>query len=115
MQELTDKNFQKEIKNNKYSIVVFTTEGCGSCLLAKKYVKEVAQQFEELKLFECRVDKAPQSIKKYSVQGAPTVKLFVKGESVYTGFGVRTPTDLYYQLESFIPKPNYYEELFGDN
>jgi len=111
---LKDDNFLKEINKHKYLIVLFSSPDCGSCQLAKKHVIDTAEQFKDIEVRECYIDAAPETIKKYKINSSPLIKIFVDGESVYTGFGVRTPTDLYYQFKGFFPSINYYEDLLDD-
>jgi len=39
--------------------------------------------------------------KQYGVTSVPVIKIFKNAEVVYTGFGVRLPNDLYYQLKYY--------------
>ena len=102
LSKISDKNIENIIKNNRYVLIVFTSLTCGQCQLAKNNLLEVVDNFYDLSVYECMVTKNPKIREEYKISTVPTFKLFKDGEAVYTSFGIREQSDLYYQLNSFL-------------
>lgn len=98
-----EKEFDKFLYNNKYFLVLFSSSDCGYCQMAEKNINQVLPSIPQLELYKIKMNTEVENIfKKYDVNSVPILKLFKDSEPVYTGFGVRMPDDLYYQLKSFL-------------
>ncbi|MGM0369459.1 MAG: thioredoxin family protein [Bacillota bacterium] len=100
--EVTTYNLEQMIKENNNLLIIFSNPSCGYCQLAKKNLKEIIPSFPNLTVRECIVNDNPTLRDKYKITSVPIFKLIQEGEVVYTGFGVRSADDLYYQLQSFL-------------
>ena len=102
MKKITSENIDQIIKKNDSLLIVFSNPSCGYCKLAKKNLTEIIDSFPNLVVGECIVNKNHKLKDKYQINSVPMFKLIKAGEVVYTGFGVRSANDLYYQLKSFM-------------
>jgi hypothetical protein len=62
-----------------------------------------------------KLNQTPEIFERYGIKSAPVSKVFKEGEAVYTGFGVRSPNDIYYQLKSYFDSANSYFQEMEDN
>ena len=77
--ELTDKNFQEKVMDQKgVAVVDFWAEWCGPCRMIGPHIEEMAKEYEGRALVaKVDVDNNPEISFKYSVRSIPTV-LFLK-------------------------------------
>ncbi len=95
--------FEKLLYDNEYFLVLFSSSDCGYCQMAENNIKQVLPSIPQLELYKIKMNTEVEDIfKKYDINSVPILKLFKNSEPVYTGFGVRMPNDLYYQLKSFL-------------
>jgi len=82
--ELTDKNFQEEIKDFKgLALVDFWAPWCGPCQMMGPIIEELAKEFEgRIKIAKLNVDENPNSASAYEVLSIPTLKVFKNGEII---------------------------------
>ncbi|SHM16341.1 thioredoxin family protein [Halanaerobium congolense] len=108
--------FDKLLEEKDAFFVLFSKNGCGYCQLAEKNINQVIDSFPELKLYQLKLTDAPEIFKRYDINSVPVSKVFKEGKAVYTGFGVRSPNDIYYQLKSYFGSGNsYFQELDEEN
>ncbi len=108
--EITDKSFEEKLNKNKLTCVVFSSINCGYCQLAKKNLDDILKQVPQINVYEYMVDKNNTYMEKFSITSIPVMIIFDNGRIVHRFFGVREKNDLYYQLKSFFPKENFYNE-----
>ncbi|GAB6138703.1 thioredoxin family protein [Halanaerobaculum tunisiense] len=101
---VTDDNFTKVITKHELVLIIFSSQDCGYCQLAKRNLEEIIDQLPELPVYEGVISELSEVTEEYKITSVPVFKLFEKGEVVYTGFGIRESKDLYYQLNSFLLK-----------
>ncbi|MGM0601684.1 MAG: thioredoxin family protein [Bacillota bacterium] len=98
-----EKQFKELLENNEYLLVLFSSNDCGYCQMAENNIKQILPSIPQLELYKIKLNTEVGNIfKKYDVNSVPIIKLFKNSAPVYTGFGVRMPNDLYYQLKSFL-------------
>lgn len=96
--------------------VLFSNESCGYCKIAEKNINQVIDSFPELELYQLKLSDAPEIFQRYGITSAPVSKIFKDGEAIYTGFGVRSPDDIYYQLKAYFEDGNsYFKDLAEEN
>ena len=107
--------FKKLLHENEFLFVLFSNENCGYCQIAENNINQVIDSFPDVELHILKLGDAPEIFKEYNITSAPVIKLFKNGEAVYTGFGVRKPDDIYYQLNSFFSSGNSYFKELAEN
>jgi thioredoxin 1 len=87
---LTDKNFDQEIKkSDKLVLVDFFATWCGPCQVLGPMLEKIAGEMEdEIVLAECNVDEFPQTSSKFNVDRIPNVVLFKNGQPVASFIGL---------------------------
>ncbi|ADO77180.1 thioredoxin family protein [Halanaerobium praevalens] len=91
-------------------LILFTSQSCGYCQLAKKNIQQVISDFPQLDFYQLQLADAAEIFQSYDINSVPVIKVFKAGQSVYTGFGVRSVNDLYYQLSSYFNKVSFYQK-----
>ena len=107
--------FDKLLKNKDALFVLFSNDGCGYCQIAENNINQVLDSFPDLDLYKLKLTDAPEIFERYGINSVPVSKVFKNGEAVYTGFGVRSPNDIYYQLKSYFGSGNSYFQELADN
>lgn len=89
--DLTDENFEEEIlKADKPLLVDFWLPGCGPCFLLAPILEKLAQEFEGKIIFaKVNLDNAPLTARKYGVNAAPTIVLFMDGKPASGFLGLK--------------------------
>jgi len=92
MLELTDENFEEELKKAEKPILVdFWAEWCTPCFVLGPILEKVAQEHEnELTLAKVNLDKASLIAQKYGIEQIPTIILFKWGQPINGFIGVRS-------------------------
>lgn len=100
--KVNDDNFDRIVGSYKNLLILFTSQNCGYCQIAKKNLNQVIDSFPEILVYECSISNSPKIVERYQVSSVPILKLFIEGKVVYTAFGIRDSSDLYYQIKSFL-------------
>lgn len=79
---ITDSEFETEVLKAEQPVLVYLwASWCGPCRLVSPSVDWVADTYSDrLKVFKMEVDPNPETVKKYQVEGVPTLILFKNGE-----------------------------------
>jgi thioredoxin 1 len=87
--------FSEMIKNEKPTLVDFYAEWCGPCKMMKPILEELKGKVgSRATIIKIDVDKAPQVLNTFQIQGVPTLILFKKGEIKWRQSGVVLANDL---------------------
>lgn len=108
--------FDRLLEEKDAFFVLFSNDSCGYCQMAENNINQVIDSFPQLDLYQLKLNDAPEIFERYGINSVPVSKVFKEGEAVYTGFGVRSPNDIYYQLKSYFDGGNsYFQELAEEN
>jgi thioredoxin 1 len=92
--ELTDKNFNEEIKEFKgVALVDFWAPWCGPCKMQGPVIEEVSKEMEgkdNVKVAKLNVDENQQTASGFNVMSIPTLKVFKDGEVVEDMTGLQS-------------------------
>ena len=102
MKELTDKNFNKIIKESKKSILVdFWAPWCGPCRVMGPILEELEKEIGEIaEIGKLNVDENPESASHYSISSIPTLILFKDGKPQEEFLGIQSKDFLLKKLNS---------------
>jgi thioredoxin 1 len=81
---ISDDVFESEVINSDKPVLVdFWAEWCGPCHMIAPYVKEIANEQEEvLKVAKLDIDENPITPGRYGIMSIPTLMLYKNGEVV---------------------------------
>ena len=79
---ITDSEFESEVLKAEQPVLVYLwASWCGPCRLVSPSVDWVADTYSDrLKVLKMEVDPNPDTVKKYQVEGVPTLLVFKNGE-----------------------------------
>ncbi|ADQ14680.1 thioredoxin family protein [Halanaerobium hydrogeniformans] len=110
------KDFKKLLKKEEKLLVLFSNDSCGYCQMAENNIKKILDSFQGLTLYKLKLSDAPEIFEEYNIKSVPVTKVFIKQKAAYTAFGIRPPSDIYYQLKSFFKSSDsYFKELSKNN
>jgi thioredoxin 1 len=101
MLELTNDNFQKEIKTGKI-VIDFWAEWCGPCKVMGPVFEELSKEMKDVKFAKVNVDHSPEIAQEFGVQGIPTFVVIKNGKLLDSTSGSRSKS----ALKSFIQDSN---------
>ncbi|MFW5991585.1 MAG: thioredoxin [Halanaerobiaceae bacterium] len=79
--EVNDSNFNKEVLKSKQPVLVdFWAEWCGPCRMVAPVVKEIARDYDNIKVCKLNVDENQSTASRYGVMSIPTLILFENGK-----------------------------------
>jgi thioredoxin 1 len=79
---LTEANFESELKKHPYAIVDYFASWCGSCRLFAPTFAKVAGEISELPFFKVDGDANPKTREGLSIDNLPFVALFENGQPI---------------------------------
>ncbi len=87
--------FSQIIKSETPTLVDFYAEWCGPCKMMKPILEELkASVGSKATILKIDVDKTPQIMNTFHIQGVPTLILFKKGEIKWRQSGVVLANEL---------------------
>lgn len=101
--ELTDSNFQEEIKNFKgVSVVDFWAVWCGPCKMISPIIEDLAVNYPDIKVGKVDVDSNPDTAIEYSIRSIPTVLFLKDGEVIDKHVGTGSRTMFFEKVEALL-------------
>jgi thioredoxin 1 len=87
--------FSEIIKQEKPTLVDFYADWCGPCKMMKPILEDVKSRMgENVTILKIDVDRTPQVMNTYNIQGVPTLILFKNGNIKWRQAGVVLANDL---------------------
>jgi thioredoxin 1 len=89
---ISDEQFATEVLAGDPPVLVyFWADWCGPCKLVSPSIDWIAQNYaDRLKVVKMSVDASPQSVKAYSVEGVPAIRIFRAGHLLHSTEGAIT-------------------------
>jgi len=102
IKDLTDKNFQHQIKNN-IALVDFWASWCVPCKMMSPVLNELADEVGSgVQVCKVNVEQFQSLASRYSVRGIPTMLLFRDGKEVNRFVGVKSKDFLLDQIKNIM-------------
>src|SRR6056297_1873498 len=86
--------FLHKINSSRPVIVDFYADWCGPCKHVPQVLEEVKQEMRCIRVLKVNVDEHPFIAGHYRVRNLPTLMVFMNGEPVWTGEGLRSVREL---------------------
>ena len=93
--QITDENFDNEIKKNKILVCDFWAEWCGPCKQIGPILEEISDEMKgQVVIAKHNIDQEPNTPTKYGIRGIPTMLLFKDGELKATKVGATSKSNI---------------------
>jgi thioredoxin 1 len=99
--KVSDESFDSEVLQSDQPVLVdFTASWCGPCRMVSPLVDQLAGEYEgRAKVAKVDVDECPNTARKYSIRGVPTLMVLKGGEVVNKIVGAVPKTKLVEMLD----------------
>ena len=116
--ELTDKNYEKIIKNNTKPVFIdFYSLSCGPCQVLMQLVDEKLEKYGEennVVVAKCDVSKNPKLAEAFKVRSIPfTIAVMPDGKLKYPELGLKDHSYYFRIIDKLAGKGSFFSKLFG--
>lgn len=93
---ITDKNFDKEVlQNSGVTVVDFWAPWCGPCKVVEPVIDEIAEEHaDKIKVGKLNVDDNPITTAKFKIMSIPTLILFKHGKEYEKMVGAHSKEEI---------------------
>jgi thioredoxin 1 len=101
----SDATFAEDVLAARLPVLVeYTASWCPPCKMIAPVLEQIArEEAERLEIVALDVDANPETTRRYSVLGMPTLALFVGGQLVSSVVGARPRAAIMRELEPHLP------------
>lgn len=101
--ELTDSNFQSEIKDFEgVSVVDFWAVWCGPCKMISPIIEELSSTYPGIKVGKLDVDNNPEVALEYGIRSIPTILFLKNGQVVDRHVGTAPKTFFFEKVDGLL-------------
>lgn len=116
--ELTDKNYEKIIKNNKKPVFIdFYSPTCGPCQMLTQLIDEQLEDYakeKEIPVVKCNVSKNPKLASAFKIESVPfTIAVMPDGKLKYPELGLKDNSYYFGIIDKLSGKGSFFSKLFG--
>jgi len=102
MEEITDKEFEETIKNNKKVIVDVYADWCYPCKILSPILEELSKKYKEIKFVKLNADNNIYTVEKFKIRSIPTLLYFKEGKLVNITVGALPKQYLEEEIEKLL-------------
>jgi len=116
--ELTDKNYEKIIKNNEQPVFIdFYSPTCGPCQMLMELMENGLEKYGEennVIVAKCDVSRNPKLAEAFKVQSVPfTISVMPDGKLKYPELGLKDNSYYFGIIDKLAGKGSFFSKLFG--
>jgi len=116
--KLTDKNYEKIIKNNETPVFIdFYSPTCGPCQILMEFMENGLEKYGEendVIIVMCDVSRNPKLAEAFKVQSVPfTIAVMPDGKLKYPELGLKDNAYYYGIIDKLAGKGSFFSKLFG--
>jgi len=116
--ELTDKNYEKIIKNNETPVFIdFYSPTCGPCQMLMELIENSLERYGEennIVVAKCDVSRNPKLAEAFKVQSVPfTIAVMPDGKLKYPELGLKDNSYYFGVIDKLAGKGSLFSKLFG--
>jgi len=116
--ELTDKNYEKMIKNQDKPVFVdFYSPTCGPCQVLLGLIEERLEKYGEeqgVRVLKCDVSRNPKLADAFKVQSVPfTIAVLPDGKLKYPELGLKDEAYYFGIIDKLAGKGSFFSRLFS--
>ena len=116
--ELTDKNYEKIIKNNDQPVFIdFYSPTCGPCQVLMEVIENGLAKYAEennVIIAKCDVSRNPKLAEAFKVQSVPfTISVMPDGKLKYPELGLKDTAYYFSTIDKLAGKGSFFSKLFG--
>jgi len=116
--ELTDKNYEKIIKNNQNPVFIdFYSPTCGPCQMLMELIENGLEKYGEennIVVAKCDVSRNPKLAEAFKVQSVPfTIAVMPDGKLKYPELGLKDNSYYFGVIDKLANKGSFFSKLFG--
>ena len=116
--ELTDKNYEKIIKNNDKPVFVdFYSPTCGPCQILMSLIENGLEAYgaeKGIDVVKCDVSQNPKLAEAFKVQSVPfTIAVMPDGKLKYPELGLKDNNYYFGIIDKLSGKGSFFSRLFG--
>ena len=115
--ELTDKNYEKIIKNNEQPVFIdFYSPTCGPCQTLTQLIDERLEKYGEengIAVVKCNISKNPKLAEAFKVRSVPfTITVMPNEKLKYPELGLKHETYYFELIDKLAGKGSFFSRLF---